>query len=149
VFVAIAKIIDYKPIDGSSRQLRALHDTIKISMSTLKNVDVSTKSWDPILCFIIRRKLDQQSLAALENSADAPTEIPTLGKLLTFIERRACLQEKISAQPRAKLRHQSVHNEESCKICHLSQIVCLQLIRFKTVDHRPLFESASNGIIHC
>jgi len=45
-------------------------------MSTLKNLDVSTKSWDPILCFIIRRKLDQQSLAALENSADAPTEIP-------------------------------------------------------------------------
>jgi len=44
-------------------------------MSILKNLDVSTKSWDPILCFIIKWKLDQQSLAALENSADAPTEI--------------------------------------------------------------------------
>jgi len=51
-------------------------------MSTLKNLDVSTKSWDLILCFIIRRKLDQQSLAALENSADAPTEIPTLRSVL-------------------------------------------------------------------
>jgi len=29
--------------------------------------------------------------------------------------------ETISAQPTATLRHQSVHNEESCKICHLGQ----------------------------
>jgi len=36
VFGAIANIIDHKPIDGSSRQLRDLHDTIKNSMSTLK-----------------------------------------------------------------------------------------------------------------
>jgi len=148
VFAAIAKIIDHKPIDGSSRQLRALHDTIKNTMSTLKNLDVSTKSWDPILCFLIRRKLDQQSLAALENIADAPKEIPTLRSVLTFVERRACMLEMISAQPTA-----TAHNEESCKICHLgqhkhAQIVCLQLIRLKTVDHRPLFESANNGIIH-
>jgi len=99
VFAAIAKIIDHKPIDGSSRQLRSLHDTIKNSMSTLKNLDISTKSWDPILCFLIRRKLDQQSLAALENSADAPTEIPALWSVLTFIERRACMLKTISAQP--------------------------------------------------
>jgi len=76
VFAAISKIIDHRLIDGSSRQLRALHDTIKNSMSSLKNLDISTKSWDPILCFLIRRKLDQQSLAAIENSADASTEIP-------------------------------------------------------------------------
>jgi len=99
VLAVIAKIIDHKPIDGSSRQLRALHDTIKNSMSTIKNLDVSTKSWDPILCFLIRRKPDQQSLAALENSANAPTEIPKLRSVLTFIERRACML--------------AVHNEES------------------------------------
>jgi len=100
VFAVIAKIIDHRLIDGSSHQLRALHDSIKNSMSTLQNLYATTKSWDPILCFIIRRKLDQQSLAALENSADAPTEIPTLGSVLQ----------------------------------------CLQLIRLKTVDHRPLEE---------
>jgi len=44
VFAAIAKTVDYKPIDGSSRPLRALHNTIKNLMSTLKNLDVSTKS---------------------------------------------------------------------------------------------------------
>jgi len=36
VFAAIGKMIDHKPIGGSLRQLRALHDTIKNSMSTLK-----------------------------------------------------------------------------------------------------------------
>jgi len=91
VFAAIAKIIDHNPTDGSSRQLRALHETINNSMSTLINLDVSTKFWDPILCFIIRRKLDQQSLAALKNSADAPIEIPLLRSVLTFIERRTCM----------------------------------------------------------
>jgi len=80
-----------------------------------------TKFRDPILCFLIRRKLDQQSLAALENSGDAPTEIPTLRSVLTFVEQCACMLETISAQPTATLRHQSVHNEESCKICHLGQ----------------------------
>jgi len=121
VFAAIAEMIDHKSIDGSSRQLRALHDTIKNSMSTLKNLDVSTKSWDPILCFLIRRKLDQQSLAALERLADAPTEISMLRSVLTFVERRVCMLETISAQPTATLRHQSVHNEGICKICHLGQ----------------------------
>jgi len=92
VFAAIAKIIDHKPIDGSSRQLRALHDTIKNSMSTPKNLDVRTKSWDLIL-FPYQKKT---RLAALENSADAPTEIPTLRSVLTFIERRTCMLETIS-----------------------------------------------------
>jgi len=108
VFAAIEKIIDHTPIDGSSRQLRALHDTIRNSISTLINHEVSTKSWDSILCFLIRRKLDQQSLAAMENSADAPTEIPTLRSVLTFVERRACMLETISAQHTATLRYQLV-----------------------------------------
>jgi len=103
-------------------------------MSTLKNLDVSTKSWDPLLCFIIRRKLDQQSLAALENSADAPTEIPTLRSVLTFIERRSCMLETISAQPTATLRHQSVHNEESCKICHLGPHNLRACSRFQEME---------------
>jgi len=67
-------------------------------LSTQKNLDICTKSGNPILCFIIRRKLDQQAIAALENSADAPSEVPTLRRVLTFIERRACMLET-SAQP--------------------------------------------------
>jgi len=56
-----------------------------------------------------------------ENSAYAPTEIPSLRSVLKFIERHACMLETISAQRTATLRHQSVHNEGSCKICHLGQ----------------------------
>jgi len=92
-------------------------------MSTLKNIDVSTKSWDPIQCFIIRRKLDQQSLAPLQNSADAPTEIPTLRSVLTFTERRACILETISAI-----------SEESCKICHLGPHHLRACSRFQEMD---------------
>jgi len=62
-------------INGSPRQLRAQHDTVRRTLSNLKNLDISTISWDPILFYIIRRKLDHQALAALEYSADASTEV--------------------------------------------------------------------------
>jgi len=48
VFAAIAKMVDYKPIDGSSRQLRALQDKIKNSVSTLKNLEICTKCFYPL-----------------------------------------------------------------------------------------------------
>jgi len=73
VFAAIAKIVDLKPIDGLSRQLRTLHDKVKNSMSTLRNLEISTKSWDPIIGFLMRRKLNQYTLAAFEDSANSPT----------------------------------------------------------------------------
>jgi len=99
VFSAIAKIVNYKPIDGSSRQLRALYDTIKNSMSTLKNLEICTKSWDPIIGFLVRRKLDQYTLAALEDSANSPTEVPLLESVLAFLERRSGMLETLDAQP--------------------------------------------------
>jgi len=90
---------------------------VRKTLSTLSNLDISKQSWDQILCFIIRRK---QTLATLENSTDAPTEIPLLARVLTFIERRARMLEPINAQPTTTLqRNQSVHYEESFKICHL------------------------------
>jgi len=53
-------------INGSAQQLRALHYSVRKALGTLKNLDISTKFCDSI-CFIIRRKLDQQAPAALEN----------------------------------------------------------------------------------
>jgi len=75
---------DNKPIDSPSRHLRALHDTIKNSMSTLKNLETRTKSWDAIIGFLVRRKLDQYTLASLEDSANSPTEVPLLESFLAF-----------------------------------------------------------------
>jgi len=89
VFAAIPKIIDHKPIHGSSRQLRALHDTIKNSMNTLRNLEICTKSWYPIRGFLVRRKLVQYSFAALEDSANSPTEVPLLESVLAFLGRRS------------------------------------------------------------
>jgi len=55
-----------------------------------------------------------------------------------FIERRACMVETISGQPTATLRHQSVHNEESCKICHLGQHNPKACSRFQQMDPKAL-----------
>jgi len=101
------------------------------------------------------------------NSADAPTESPTLRSVLTFIQGRACMLETISAQPTATLRHQSVHNEESCKICQLGPHHLRACSRFQEMDakirRQAIIEvgtctnclstahkvESSNGIIHC
>jgi len=73
VFAAISNIVDYKPIDGSSRQLRTLHDTIKNSMSTLKNLEVCTKRWDPIIGFLVRRKLPLSTFISCHAVGSSPT----------------------------------------------------------------------------
>jgi len=67
-------------------------------------------------------------------SADAPTEMPTLRSLLTFIERLACMLETISVQPTATLRQQSVHNEESYRISDLGPHNFTAWGRFQKMD---------------
>jgi len=112
------------PINGSALQLRALHDTVRKTLSTLKNLDISTKSWDPIQCFNIRRKLSQRTLAALENSTDAPTDTSVLTSVLTFMK-------TINVQPSTTFSHHTVHKEKSCKICHVGLLYFRPCTRFQ------------------
>jgi len=42
--------------------------------------------------------------------------------------------EAISAQPTATLRHESAHNEKSCKICHLGQHILRACSRIQQMD---------------
>jgi len=58
-------------------------------IGTLKNLDICTKTLNPIIGFLVLRKLDQYALAALKNSSEAPSEIQTLRSVLMFIERHA------------------------------------------------------------
>jgi len=73
--------------------------------------------------FYYKKKIRPAARAALDNSADAP--IPTLWNVLNVL---------ISAQPTATLRHQSVHNEESCNICHLGPYHLRACSRFQEMD---------------
>jgi len=68
----------------------ALH-TINNSMSTLKKLDICTKIWDSIIGVLKHRKLYQYTLAALEDSANSPTEVSLLKSVLAFLERRSGL----------------------------------------------------------
>jgi len=68
----------------------------------------------------VRRKLDQYTLAALEDSANSPTEVPLLESVLAFLERRSGMLETLDAQPKTL-----VSRENICKICNIG-------------SHRPL-----------
>jgi len=48
----------------------------------------------------VRRKLDRYTLAALEDLANSPTEVPLLESVLGFLERPSDMFETLDAQPR-------------------------------------------------
>jgi len=52
-------------------------------------------SWYPIIGLLVRRKLDQYTLAALEDSAHLPTEVPLLESVLAVLERRSGMFETL------------------------------------------------------
>jgi len=143
---AIAKMIDHKPIDDSSRQLSALHDTIKNSMSTLKNLYVSTKSWDPILCFLIRKTVSSctEKFSACTNgdsNVKGCTDAYWAARLHAGDDKRSTYcntPPSVSSVLRACSRVQEMDpkTRRQAIIQIGAQIVCLQLIRLKTVDER-------------
>ncbi|XP_070068135.1 uncharacterized protein [Drosophila takahashii] len=144
---------DYEPINGSATQIRALHDTVERSLSTLKSLEVSTETWDPILGFLIRRKLDHNTLAVLEDAADAPTEVPTLPSVLNFLERRSCMLEMLSEQPGAKPK--STFGASSsytvCRVCNQTQhtITNCNLFKNMTPDERRNIIYRLRGCSNC
>jgi len=117
VFAAIAKIVDYKPIDGSSRQLRALHATIKNSMSTLRNLEICTKKGSNyrVLSAVKTRSV---YVSRSRRFSHSPTEVPLLESVLAFLERRSGMLETLDAQP---MRHTKtlVSRDNNCKICNI------------------------------
>ncbi|XP_070068130.1 uncharacterized protein [Drosophila takahashii] len=146
-------MFDHEPINGSATQIRALHDTVERSLSTLKSLEVNTQTWDPILGFLIRRKLDHNTLAALEDAADALTEVPTLSSVLNFLERRSCMLETLSEQPGAKTKPtvaaRSTHIV--CRVCNQTQhtIASCNMFRNMTPDERRNIIYRLRGCSNC
>lgn len=72
----------------SAEQLKTMHDTVYESIMSIKNIDVSTDNWDPLLCHILTRKLDSTTLVHYELQLRNVREPQSLTDLLAYLEGR-------------------------------------------------------------
>lgn len=84
--------------------LKSMHDTVYESIMSIKNIDVSTDNWDPLLCHILTRKLDSSTLLHYECQLKDVKEPQTLPSLLSYLETR------FMALQSANIRHDFYSN---------------------------------------
>lgn len=68
--------------------LKTMHDTVYESIMSVKNIDVSTDNWDPLLCHILTRKLDSSTLIHYECQLLNVKEPQSLVSFLSYLEAR-------------------------------------------------------------
>lgn len=83
----ITTIFNIEKSDGGFQSIKTILDSTKECLSSLKNLGVSTSSWDPLLIHIIAQKLDFQTRKDWEQSLKSSTEIPTRMEMFEFLER--------------------------------------------------------------
>lgn len=69
--------------------LKSMHDTVYESIMSVKNIEISsTDNWDPLLCHILTRKLDTNTLIHYECQSKNVREVQSLQSLSTYLESR-------------------------------------------------------------
>jgi len=96
-------------------------------------LEICTKSWDPIIGFLVRRKLDQYKLAALKDSANSTTKVPLLESVLTFLERRSGMLETLDAQTMGHTKT-LISRDSNCKIGNMGSHRPLSFNMFRRMD---------------
>ncbi|XP_073956369.1 uncharacterized protein [Choristoneura fumiferana] len=113
----------------SASQLKSLLDNTTECLNSLKNLQISTDSWDPIIIFLVVQKLDSESHKDWEEYAhkDNSEELPTWSDFIKFLEAKFRTLELITAsssapRERATFKERTFHvantsNEKSCLMC--------------------------------
>lgn len=116
----------------TANQLKCLLDTTNQCLNDLKNQNISTDSWDPIIIFLITQKLDPESHRSWEEHAykDNSQELPTWNDLANFLQSKFRTLELITppVQSREKIlkpKEYTVHltteaanKNRSCLLCN-------------------------------
>ncbi|XP_060800865.1 uncharacterized protein LOC132901873 [Amyelois transitella] len=85
------RLFNVKKINAPSAvQLKQLVDTTSECLNNLKNLDVNTSSWDPIIIYLLVQKLDSETHKSWEEHAykDEAEDLPTWLEFKKFLESR-------------------------------------------------------------
>ncbi|XP_063617163.1 uncharacterized protein LOC134790325 [Cydia splendana] len=109
-------------VKSNPANLRQFVSCIKQSLSALKNLNVTTDNWNPIILAILYRKLDTYTSRAYQLERD-DTEEPTVTEFLLYLEKRALALENAEPSPTpGKSYHKAVVNvtataSPACSYC--------------------------------
>lgn len=111
--------------------LKTMHDTVYESIMSIKNIGISVENWDPLLCYILTKKLDQATLIHYECQLNNVREIQTLSDFLHYIENRFMALQAAGARDMLqiqKLPNQFQKNEKPAQLSYKSAkcFVCYQ-----------------------
>ncbi|XP_073965326.1 uncharacterized protein [Choristoneura fumiferana] len=103
----INSLLDLNAIYKSTpSNIREFVSQVKQCLASLKNLNVKTETWDPIILAILYRKLDSYTSRAyqLERSDAAD---PTIEDFLLYLERRALALENVEPMTSGKTHHRA------------------------------------------
>lgn len=119
---------------SNANSLRTAIDTTNESIQCIESLDIPIENWDAILVFIVQTKMDSLTKNAWEIYLNGSTEIPSLEKLIKFLETRHRIleasetsqtnqtnQASQSSQPNTFNEHNLNKTQQkmnNCKICN-------------------------------
>ncbi|XP_048482282.1 uncharacterized protein LOC119693509 [Plutella xylostella] len=111
----------------SPTQLKVFLDITRECLSGLKNLNITTSTWDPVLLFISTQKLDTETHKEWEehvsssSSSASLDELPTFKEFLTFLEGRIHTLELTVAIPKPikeRTFHVASTEDKICVFCN-------------------------------
>lgn len=82
-----------------AKGLRRIHDTTRECMFALIMENINIESWDSVICYILRTKLDHDTTSAYELSLKNPKQLQKAEDLLKFIDHRCQTLESLRSKP--------------------------------------------------
>lgn len=159
----VEMIIDRREIKiETSKELRELLDVIQESLEALKNMQVDTTSWDPMLVVLVKRKLPFKTREEWEKELK-PEDVPTYEQLIAFLEKRFRTVESLelvgstATQGECKYTfnklksNQSSSHRKICQACNKeshSLMICESFLNM-TVCNRAAFVNAKRFCRNC
>ncbi|XP_055308887.1 uncharacterized protein LOC129572810 [Sitodiplosis mosellana] len=97
----------------TSSSLRNIYDVTYECMMAIRNFDVNTENWDPLVIHILKKKLSKTTLIDYESKLVDIRELQQLSDFLNYIEHR--FMALLSAE--VKERSEWAKSEKVCVIC--------------------------------
>lgn len=118
------KILIDQPIHSSESpsQIRDLIDNTQESLNSLRGLEINVQNWDPILLFILIKKLSKESHRAWETDQQGKADLASLADFIAFLENRFRMLETISNHHPSSSQSQNISKSPRPFKAHSTQV---------------------------
>ncbi|XP_075157800.1 uncharacterized protein LOC142231065 [Haematobia irritans] len=106
----MSRLFNIPKSDGCFNSIKVLLDTTQECLSSLRNLDVDTTTWDPVLIHLLCQKLDLQTRKEWEHSLKSSTELPTRKEMFDFLERTFRTLESLDSEQSSSNKDRSTRS---------------------------------------